>query len=187
MAQAWAGPYPVPTFSSSFVSNDPRAVTGWTTGEIDKLAFQYTTDGRYVPAVLSNQQLALGLDRRTDTTDPQALEHRVNKVFSDTYGPTASRFVEQLLVMNILSSQQRLLDWCPITRNPHGPHIKWRRTIFHHAMADPIPEQGVARVVTQSYEEWENYSARIGLGFQMEDGFKMTPAGEGVALFLLAG
>lgn len=174
--QAWSGVVPTPTFSSGF-QNGLSAANGFTTSELAQIGHPYTEDGRYIPAVLQGQQLAFGIDRRRDLTDPSAREQRVNKVFPDSFGGEASRFIEELLILNILSSQQRLLDWCPITKNPHGNHIRWRRTVFHHAMADPIPEQGVARVVTQSYEEWENYSARVGLAFQMEDGFKMTAAG----------
>lgn len=171
-----SGRGPIPHLNSVYNNIDPTS--GFTSGKSVKLD-RYTADGRWIPDVIEGQALYLGVDRSRDTTDPRAFEKRVNKVFPDSFGPDASIYVEELLILNIVTTQERLLDWCPIMKNPHGLAVKLRKTIFHHAMPDPIPEQGVARVVTQSYEQWEAFSARIGLAFQMEDGFKMTPQGRG--------
>jgi hypothetical protein len=120
--------------------------------------------------------------RQAITSDVASLQHRVNKVFPDSFKGVALHHVESLIIVMIMQSGRRILDWLPLAYNPHGNAIHFKRTKFDLHDLDFIPEQGVGRVLTQSYQAWTETLERRGLAFQMEDGFFMTEQG---ALLLL--
>jgi hypothetical protein len=78
---------------------------------------------------------------------------------------------------SILTSQQELLDWFPVTFHEGGNVMDFREVKFDLRLPDRIPEQGVPRILSQSYQKWSGSIARAGLAFQMEDGFRMTDQG----------
>lgn len=73
-------------------------------------------DGRPYETVARQQDLLFGPPRQDFTGDARQMEQRINKVLPDAwYGNTNNR-VEELIIQNILSSQQRLLNWCPLRK-----------------------------------------------------------------------
>jgi hypothetical protein len=109
---------------------------------------------------------------------PAAGQHVVNHTLPDAYKNQSLTKVSSLIVVMIMTSARKLLDWLPLTSNQHSNAFAMYRVTFDLHNLDYIPEQGTGRVMTQTHESWTCTLERRGIGFQMEDGFFMTPQGQ---------
>lgn len=135
-------------------------------------------NGHRYAETIQLQELFFGPAKYNTTNDPHALLDRVNNPLPVAwYDKDSNMRVQELLIQSVLASQERLLEWMPVTYHEGGNLFEFREVKFNLSLPDRIPEQGVPRLMTQNYSMWRASITRYGLAFIMEDGFRMTDMG----------
>jgi hypothetical protein len=135
-------------------------------------------NGHRYAETIQLQELFFGPAKYNTTNDPHALLDRVNNPLPVAwYDKDSNLRVQELLIQSVLATQERLLDWMPVTYHEGGNLFEFREVKFNLSLPDRIPEQGVPRLMTQNYSQWRASITRYGLAFIMEDGFRMTDMG----------
>lgn len=116
-------------------------------------------------------------DQKTTTVGDEYSSDMRGDAFVRQYEGTNAR-IRSVIVDSITNDNCYMFKVIlPIRPLPEGKVIKVTVLHFNNHSLDNVPETGTVRVTTNKFIEWKSGIERKGLGFQMEDGFAMTPIG----------